>query len=273
MSDTGKSTREKAAAARAAAEAGEKRRERTVRIILIAVVVLIVAGIAGATFMAMKKSDSKVNASASPSATGPLPKGVSSPDYGVAVGTVQQPTLEIYEDFQCPACKQFENAMGTTLDEMVAAGQVQVVYHPMNFLDAKLNNTSSTEAAAAFGCAVDAGITQKYHDVVFANQPAQEGAGYTIEQLQSFGQQAGLTGAELDTFKACVQAQTYAAWPTLSNAQASARGVTGTPTLFLNGEKVDTSKLTTVDAFKSQILASASGGSAAPAASASPSAS
>ena len=93
---------------RAPPPGGEKRRERTVRIILIAVVVLIVAGIAGATFMAMKKSDSKVNASASPSATGPLPKGVSSPDYGVAVGTVQQPTPRDHEDFQCPACKQFE---------------------------------------------------------------------------------------------------------------------------------------------------------------------
>lgn len=262
MSDASKSTREKAASARAAAEASEKRRERTVRIALIAVVVLIVGGIIGATLLATRKSATpEASPSANPNAA--LPAGVTGPTYGASVGTVEQPVLDIYEDFQCPACAQFESATGPLLDEMVTASQVKVVYHPMNFLDKNLGNDSSTRAAAAFGCAVDAGATQKYHDVVFANQPAQEGTGYTQEQLKEFGVQAGISGAALDTFNACVDASTYLEWPTLVNQEASARGVSGTPTLYLNGEKIDQTKLTTVDAFKQMILDAGSGSAAA----------
>lgn len=254
MSDAKKSTREKAAAARSAAEASERRRERTVRIVLAAVVVFIVGGIIGAVLLSTSGSS---NSDASPTAdpNAPLPAGVSAPTYGASVGTVETPVLDVYEDFQCPACAQLEQTFGPTLAEMVAAGQVKVNYHPMNFLDKNLGNDSSTRAASAFGCAVDAGATQPYHNTVFANQPAQEGVGYTQEQLKAFGAQAGIAGAALDTFNACVDNLTYTDWPSLSNTEAGERGVTGTPTMFLNGEKVDQAKLTTVDAFKEQILA------------------
>lgn len=254
MSDAKKSTRERAAAARSAAEASERRRERTVKVVIAAVVVLIVGGIIGGTLWSTRNSG---NPDAGPTAdpNAPLPAGVSGPDYGAAVGTVETPVLDVYEDFQCPACAQLEAALGATLEEMVNAGQVKVNYVPMNFLDRKLGNDSSTRAASAFGCAVDAEATQQYHGVVFANQPAEEGTGYTQEQLKAFGEQAGITGPALDTFNTCVDNLTYTGWATLGNEAAGERGVTGTPTLYLNGEKVDQASLTTVDAFKEQILA------------------
>lgn len=254
MSDAKKSTREKAAAARAAAEASERRRERTVKVVIAAVVVLIVGGIIGATLFATRNSTSADGGpSADPNA--PLPVGVSAPLYGAPVGTVETPVLDVYEDFQCPACAQLEAALGPTLEEMVTAGQVKVNYIPMNFLDRNLGNDSSTRAASAFGCAVDAGVAQQYHGVVFANQPADEGTGYTQEQLKAFGEQAGIAGPALDTFNSCVDNLTYTGWATLGNEAAGERGVTGTPTLYLNGEKVDQASLTTADAFREQILA------------------
>jgi protein-disulfide isomerase len=251
MSESKKSTREKAASARAAAEASERRRERTVRIAIIGVVAVVVLGIIGAVLWTTRSKPAPT-----PDNTA-LPAGVTAPEYGTSVGTAAQPVLDIYEDFQCPACAQFEKAAGATIDELVASGQVKVVYHPMNFLDANLRNDSSTRAAAAFGCAVDAGVTLKYHDVVFTNQPTTEGVGYTDDQLKAFGEQAGLSGAQLDTFKACVDAKTYTGWPTLSNQAASERGVTGTPALFLNGTKLTTEDLSSAETFKAKILAAA----------------
>ena len=56
------------------------------------------------------------------------------------------PTLDIYEDFQCPACGQVEQALGSTIKKMADAGEVKVIYHMQNFLDANLNNDSSTRA-------------------------------------------------------------------------------------------------------------------------------
>ena len=255
MSDASKkSTREKAAAARAAAEASEKRRDRTVKIGLAAVVVVIVAGIIGATLFATRDSGNADAGNTPDAANAALPAGVTAESLGAPVGTVDTPVLDIYEDFQCPACAALEAAISPTIGELVAAGQLKVNYHPMNFLDKNLGNDSSTRAAAAFGCAVDAGATLEYHNLVFANQPQQEGVGYTQEQLKDFGVQAGIAGPALDTFNACVDAQTYADWPTLSNEAASLKGITATPTLYLNGEEVDRNNLTSVDDFRNLIL-------------------
>ncbi len=255
MSNANKSTREKAAAARAKAESAERRRENTVRIVIAAVVVVIVAGIIGAALWTVNSKKDKASPSASPSATGPLPTGVSGPAYGTAVGTAEKPVLDVYEDFQCPACAATEKALGATFDQLVAEGKVKLVYHPMNFIDQKVQNDSSTRASAAFGCAVDAGVTQKYHDIVYANQPAQEGIGYTQEQLKSFGVQAGITGAALDTFNTCVDQQKYAAWPVLANEAAFARGVSATPTFYLNDQKLSTADYSTPEALTAKIQA------------------
>jgi protein-disulfide isomerase len=140
------------------------------------------------------------------------------------------------------------------MKEMTEAGQVKVVYHPMNFLDRNLGNDSSTRAGSAFGCAVDAGVTLDYHTLLFANQPV-EGAGYTQEDLKKWGAEAGIAGPALDTFNTCVDGVKYEAWPTLVNEAASLRGVTGTPTLFLNGEEVDRDQLDSPEDLKAQILA------------------
>lgn len=255
MAESKKTTREKAAAARAAAEASEKRRERAIRIGLISGVVVIVAVIIGATLWSTRDSGGD---GGNPNAK--LPAGVSAPEYGAPVGTAATPVLDIYEDFQCPACAQFEAVYGGTVDELIAAGKVKAVYHPMNFLDGKLGNDSSTRAAAAFGCAVDGGVALKYHNLVFANQPQSEGVGYTDEQLKSFGAQAGLSGAALDTFNSCFDAQTYTDWPTLSNTAAGKRGVQSTPTLYLNGEELKLAEVNSPEAFKAKVEAAASGG-------------
>ncbi len=250
-SDKKTSTREKAAAARAAAEASERRRDRAVKIGIGAGVVVIVGGIIGATLFATRDSGS-ASTSANPDA--PLPAGVSAPEYGAPVGSVDTPVLDVYEDFQCPACAVLAEAVAPTIKEMADAGQVKVNYHPMNFLDRNLGNDASTRAASAFGCAVDAGVALDYHTLVFANQPS-EGAGYTQEDLKKWGAEAGITGPALDTFNTCVDGVNYAEWPSLVNEAANLRGVTGTPTLFLNGEEVDRNQLASPDDLKAQILA------------------
>ena len=156
MSESKQSTREKAAAARTAAEASERRRERTVRLVLVLVVLVVVGGIIGAALWSTKKDEKPIDANA------PLPAGISKEQLGAPVGAATKPVLDVYEDFQCPACANLEKVLGPTINQLANQGKVRVNLHPMTFLDSNLNNDASLRAAAAFGCAVDAGATAKY---------------------------------------------------------------------------------------------------------------
>jgi len=75
-------------------------------------------------------------------------------DSGMPVGNPGAPvTLDVYEDFQCPVCQQFEKTTGPTIDELVRAGTVRVVYHPVAFLNRFSSTEYSSRASAAAGCA------------------------------------------------------------------------------------------------------------------------
>ena len=241
-----KSTREKAAEARAAQQSAEKRRERTIRIVgAIGVLVVVVLIIGVAVFSRLSGGDSANGGRDLPDVNpnAALPTGVLGPDseypFGVPFGTAPDtaPVLQLWEDFQCPACGTLEEINGAGIKELATTGQVQLILRPTTFLDRNLRNTSSAEATAAWGCAIDAGKTGEYQKVVFANQPT-EGAGYTTEQLIGFGEQAGITGEQFDAFSQCVTDGRYLGWAVNSTAEFNAAGVPGTPTGYLNGQEL-----------------------------------
>lgn len=263
MSESGSNRRDKAAAARQAADAEAQRRERMVRIVGAVTVAVVVLGIVGVAVWAKSSGASStaapsVSASADPGA--PAPKGTLGADadypYGVPYGTNDAaPTLAIWEDFQCPACKAVEDANGAGIVKLADDGLVRLVWRPTTFLDTNLGNDSSLRAAAAWGCAIDAGKTKQFHETVFANQPEQEGTGYTDDQLISFGEQAGITGADLDTYKTCVADRTYQPWAANSTSQFYESGVGGTPSASLNGVDVPTATLVDDAALRALVAA------------------
>lgn len=245
--ESAKSTRQKAAEARAAAQASERRRERTIRIVGGLAVLVVVIGIIAIGVMQSNKS--KTPAADANSA---LPTGVTAENqYGWQVNTVaDKPNVEIYQDFQCPGCKNLEDNYGKIIQQEAADGNIQLTYRPMVFLDNNLKNDSSVRATSAFGCAINAGVGEKYMTTVYANQPQQEGVGYTNEQLKQFGADVGLTGQDKSDFDACVDAGTYQGWAQLSNQAAFDRGVTGTPTIYVNGKEVPSSALSNAQSLK-----------------------
>lgn len=238
-------TRQKAAEARAAAESAEKRRERTVRIIGGAAVVVVVVAIVVLAIFIPKWA----NPDPGPDPTAALPVGVAGPGtaypYSVAVNPQDtgKPVLAIWEDLQCPACAQTEELNGAGIQQLATDGKVELLWRPTTFLDKKLGNDASVRATAAWGCAIDAGKTVDYHNTIFANQPANEGDGWTNAQLVQFGKDSGITGDAFTTFESCVNAQTYAGWAKNSTEQFYADGVGGTPSASLNGVVIDKSIL------------------------------
>jgi protein-disulfide isomerase len=164
----------------------------------------------------------------------PVPRGSTPTGDGVVVGagTVD---VETYIDFQCPFCKQFELTSGELLDRLVNDRAIRLVSHPMNFLDAVSPTGYSTRAAAASAAAADAGRFREYAHALFVNQPPEGGPGLSDGQLLELGQMLGITDPE---FAETIRTGRYLPWPPYVTERAVARGVAGTPSVFVNGVPV-----------------------------------
>lgn len=154
------------------------------------------------------------------------------------------PLLVIYQDFQCPACKQFHTVFGAKVREAANAGTIQLEHRTMTFLDTNLQNDASVRAAVGAACADNAGVYEGYYDAVYDNQPATEGAGYTKELLRvTIPTQLGLTGDKLVGFQQCYKNQATLKFVNDTNDAAGRDGITSTPTYMYNGKNI-TSTLT-----------------------------
>ena len=200
----------------AAARASERRTRLLIALAVVAALILV--GVA----VVASQSSSGENAA--------VPTGVEAPGGGAPYGDAAPVVLDEWVDFACPACKTFNDALSSTISEQVEAGELQVYYHPLSFI-----NAGSVRAANAFGCAVDEGLTHEYYDAVFAEQGDESGDGYTNEQLVAIGDGLGAG----DGFESCVNGGDYDGWVDNVTTSGADQGVTGTPTIFLNGEVVD----------------------------------
>jgi len=167
------------------------------------------------------------------------------------------PTLDVYADYQCPICGKFEKQFGPSIVALAKAGQIKYVAHMMTFLDINLKNDSSARATNAAACAADAGKFIEYHSAIFAAQPVQEGAGYTDAQLTEFATTAGITGPALTTWQKCTTSGQHNQYVADVETASGKAGVTGTPTVFLNGKDI-TKTLTTPESLAAAVKAATS---------------
>ncbi|MGL5867194.1 MAG: DsbA family protein [Dermatophilaceae bacterium] len=226
------------AKAQAVASSGGPRVNPVIVAAVVAIVVIV--AIVGGVVWSQGRAD---DADGGRSTTLTLPRGVTESGAGyVAFADVTPapgaPTLEVYEDFQCPACALYEKAIGSTIRDLAKQGKVRLVYHVKNFLDDSLGNDSSTRAGTAAFCAADAGRFQEFHDLLFANQPAREGDGFTDAQLRRLADQAGINGSALSTWETCSDSGRYDAYVDSVEDRSGRDGVQGTPTVRLDGEDI-----------------------------------
>lgn len=142
-------------------------------------------------------------------------------------------TLTIFEDFQCPFCKRFEEFFSAAIFDAMEAGTAKVEVYPVAFL-----TPGSALASNAAACAADQGKYHEYHQALFFHQPKEEqGAQFTEELLLRLGGSAAMP--DMDTFKRCVTTNRYGTWVSKLRDEMDRRDITGTPAVFVNGEKYD----------------------------------
>jgi protein-disulfide isomerase len=164
----------------------------------------------------------------------PVPRGATDDKTGIAVGTGPV-DVDAYIDFQCPFCKQFELGSRDAVDKLLDRQMIRFIRHPMNFLDAVSTSHYSTRAAAAAAAASDAKRFHEYAHALFEYQPPEGGPGLTDDQLITLGQDIGVTDP---TFASEIREGRYLPWPTFVTERATARGIGGTPSVFVQGVPV-----------------------------------
>ncbi len=242
--------RTQAAAARAQAESAQKRESR-IKILGGLAVLVVVVGIVFAGYFGAQASKPHADAAAK------QPVGTLQDAYGWAANGTDssKSTLVVYEDPQCPICAQFEATFGTTILSFIKDKSVNVVYQMATFIDDNLpqSNHASRRAVAALGCAIDQGYGLEYHQLIYANQPSTEGAGYSDALLRKLGEAAGITGTKLTAFQKCFDAGTYLGWADNLGQKFRDNGIQGTPTLVLDGTQVPDAALASVKTFSDYI--------------------
>jgi len=146
-------------------------------------------------------------------------------------------TLTIWEDFRCPACRQFEKDFRRTIHELTGEGQLKAEYHLVTLIDHNLGGSGSLRAGNAAACAQQAGRFPQYHDVLFQNQPeeSRDDYGDNATLIRLAGKVPGLV---TPAFSKCVQGGTHDSLVAKSYQTFRDHRFPGTPTVLLNGTNV-----------------------------------
>lgn len=149
---------------------------------------------------------------------------------GMSMGDPDAPVkVEEYSDFQCPYCGQFALEFEPDIvEKYIATGQVQFTYIPYSFI-----GPESVKAAEAGYCAADQNKFWAFHDVLFNNQAGENSGSFSNANLIRLAQRAGLSMAP---FRECFDNLTYQEQVQKDFQGGSERGVTGTPSFYVNGE-------------------------------------
>ena len=142
------------------------------------------------------------------------------------------PVVDIYEDFQCPVCLEFESVNMKYIESLITEKKATVHYHILSFL-----GDESVRAANASACAADEGKFMQFHNGLYANQPRAENSGeWSDERLIAIGATAGIAS---DAFEKCVKNKGYEGWVSKSAEAAAKANINSTPTVFVNGKEID----------------------------------
>jgi protein-disulfide isomerase len=200
--------------------AAQARKERTRRLLTIGGVVLAVVVIVGGAILYTVLTQEEIDAA---------PAGSS--EYGLTYGETDAPNeVVIYEDFLCPHCKTMEDATSEDLARLAGEGEVVVDYRPVAFL-----GEYSMRATNAFKVVLDesgADVAKEFHDALFANQPTSEDVP-TDDELIDLAVEAGAEEADI---RPGIEDMAQQQWVEDATAAAQEEGVTGTPTILLDGE-------------------------------------
>jgi len=143
-------------------------------------------------------------------------------------------TVLLFSDFQCPYCRQFaQDILPKLREKWITPGKVRIIWRDM-----AIKGPESEAAGAAALCAHEQGRFWAYHDLLYSRQQGENQGAFTADKLKAMATEVGRIQPEL--FNQCVDSARYlpAVKASTQDGQANLK-ITGTPTFFVNGQKIE----------------------------------
>ncbi|MEV7417966.1 DsbA family protein [Streptomyces sp. NPDC089919] len=231
----------------------QAKKEKVRRQVIVAGSVVAVLALAGGIGVAVMKANEPSGWDKAADAKLVAPKNTEGTDgTTVVLGKKDaKKTLELYEDGRCPVCAQFEQVAGAQIKKDVDEGKYKLKYIGATFLDRSFGGEGSKNALSALGAALnvspDAFLEFKAAMYTKENHPEEtdDKFGDDAVLLKIADQVPALKGnAE---FKKNVTDGTFDRWALEMSKVFDKSGVQGTPTLKMDGKKIETPQ--TLDAY------------------------
>ncbi len=152
-----------------------------------------------------------------------------------------------YKDFECPPCGQFHPLEEQVYEKYQDKVRFVFKHFPID--------TSHPNARAAHRAAEAAGLQGKFFemaDLLFTNQ-SQWSSQVTASPQPVFESFATQLALDITKYKADVELESTNSTINADRSEGNDKGVTGTPTFFINGQKVDNGDLSTLESFSAKI--------------------
>ena len=175
--------------------------------------------------------------------------------------------INIFVDYSCPACAQFEAVYSELFRTWLDSGTVTIEYHPLSFRDAQTaGQRYATRAGNAAVCVADLDPDSffDYSEALLLNQPIPpEQVSLTNGELVDLASFAGV--GNLDEVEACINDERFADWLQDATTRAMGTGpipvrdsqipiVQGTPTVLVNGQEYVGSSPADLAAFVASVV-------------------
>ncbi|AZZ49228.1 DsbA family protein [Rathayibacter rathayi] len=153
--------------------------------------------------------------------------------------------VDLYVDYLCPYCSQFEKTNAEQLQSWLTEGAITLEIHPVAILDSSSAGSAySSRAANAAACVADEDPDHflAVNAALFAQQPAEGTTGLSDDALRTLVVGAGVTN---DNVLACMTSGEFRPWVTAATTRATTQPVpnsslaklASTPTVLVNAQQ------------------------------------
>lgn len=136
-------------------------------------------------------------------------------------------TVAEFADLQCPACKAAHTLLVQPLTQQYGT-QIRYEFHHFPLMSI---HRYAMDAAQASECAADQGKFWEFVDIAFENQES-----LSPQALDQWGEELDL---DMDLYGRCRDSKIKRDLVQASYDEGRELGVTGTPTFFVNGQRVE----------------------------------
>ena len=227
-----KSAREMAKAQAAAAQ----RRGRMTQILVIAVVAVVVVGIIGSAVIisVVTQNSRRPSVNATVTVAGDKQVPITVDNDAIRLGPADaKATIDLYVDYGCPHCKEYDAATAETYEQLLGEGNVAIKFHLIKFQTISYGATAGSASAAVAAHQPQDWLA--FHSALFVNQTEQTSTWQNAD-IVPFAQQQGVTNP--DALKEIGEGK-YGSWINSNTSDAAKAGVQATPTIKVNGEQIE----------------------------------